>query len=127
MSGNYPKDPLAMWREMLTQWEKGANAMATETMAKGEFSREMNRVLGVSLKMQKVSQEMLGRYFDALNLPTKDDFTALGDRLQAMEEQLTRVADAVERVAGTEQEKLGAAPRVKRTKRYTPPPAEAKS
>jgi Poly(R)-hydroxyalkanoic acid synthase subunit (PHA_synth_III_E) len=124
MSENYPKDPIALWREMLGEWEKGVNAMATKTMASSEFSREMNRVLGASLQLQKTGQELLRRYFDALNLPTKDDFNSLGERLRAMEEQFMRVADAVERIAGREPDKVGAPVRVKRTKRYVAPAEE---
>lgn len=126
MSENYPKDPIALWREMLSQWEKGVNAMATQAMTTSGFSREMNRVLGASLQMQKTGQELLRRYFDALNLPTKDDLNALGERLRAMEEQILRVADAVERMAGSEPNKIDAPARVKRTKRYVAP-AEEKS
>ena len=95
MSDKNPMDPFAMWRDMLGQWEKGMNTAANKTMASGDFSREMNRVLGASLQMKKARKELLTRYFDALNLPTKDDLNALGERLQAMEEQIVRVADAV--------------------------------
>ncbi len=118
MSESTPKDPVALWREMLSQWEKGVNTLATQTMTTSGFSREMNRVLGASLQMQKTGQELLRRYFDALNLPTKDDLNVLGERLRAMEEQILRVADAVDRMAGSEPTKVDAAARVKRTKRY---------
>ncbi len=126
MSDKFPTDPFALWRDMLGQWEKGLNEAATKTMGSGEFSREMNRVLGASLQMKKARKELLSRYFDALNLPTKDDLNALGERLQAMEEQIVRVADAVERIAGKEPDKIGAPARASRTKRYTAPAEETK-
>lgn len=121
MAKEFPKDPAALWREMLGQWEQGMNAMATQVMSSDDFGRDMGRVMGASLRMQKSSQEMLGRYFDALNLPTKDDLRALGERMQVMEEQLGRVLDAVEAMGGTPQRKPGAAPGVRRTRRYQPP------
>lgn len=124
MNANNLKDPAALWREMLGQWEQGVNAMATQVMTSGEFSRDMNRVMSASLRIQKTSQELLGRYFDALNLPTKDDIRALGERLQAMEEQLGRIADAVERGAGSSQSKLTTAAPMPRTKRYRAPEGE---
>ena len=71
MAASNFKDPAALWREMLGQWEKGVNAMATQVMTTGEFSRDLNRVMGVTLRMQKATQELLGRYFDALNLPDR--------------------------------------------------------
>ena len=119
MAGDIPKDPAALWREMVVQWEQGVNALATQVMGTGEFSRDMNKMMGVSLRLQKSTQELLGRYFDALNLPTKDDLKGLGERLQSIEEQLGRVAAAIERLAGPgDAAALGAAPRVARTKRF---------
>lgn len=88
-------------------------------MSTDEFSRDMNRVMGVSLGMQKTSQEMLSRQFDALNLPTKDDLKGLGERLGAMEEQLAQMTLALERLAAPgEAAAVSAAPRVARTKRF---------
>ena len=114
-----PKDPAALWREMVVQWEQGVNALATQVMSTGEFSRDMNRTMAVSLRIQKSTQELLGRYFDALNLPTKDDIKGLGVRLQSMEEQLIRMSAAIEQLAGTNGAGgLDAPPRVARTRRY---------
>lgn len=119
MASDTPKDPSALWREMVAQWEQGVNALATQVMSTGEFSRDVNRMMGVSLRMQKAMQQMLGRYFDALNLPTKDDLKGLGERLQAMEEQLGRVVAALERLAGPGDAAVsGGPPRVARTKRF---------
>ncbi len=118
MAGDTPKDPVALWREMVVQWEQGVNAMATQVMSTGEFSREMNRMMGVSVRMQKAMQEMLARYFDALNLPTKDDFKGLGERLLSMEEQMIRMTATLERLAASDDPPLHAPPRVARTKRF---------
>ena len=67
---------------MVVQWEQSVNALATQVMATGEFSWDMNWMMGVSLRMQKVMQEMRGRYLDALDLTTKDDLKALGHLLR---------------------------------------------
>lgn len=120
MAGDTPpkKDPAALWREMVVQWEQSVNALATQVMATGEFSWDMNWMMGVSLRMQKVMQEMRGRYFDALDLTTKDDLKALGERLQSMKAQLRLMAASLERLAGPSDAALGAPPRVARTKRF---------
>lgn len=120
MAGSGAKDPAALWREMVGQWEKGVNALATQYMGTDEFSRDANRVMTASLKMQKGLQEMMGRYFDALNLPTKPDIDSLGERLSAIEDELGRLSAALERVAGPSEEPGGGVPRVPRTKRYVP-------
>lgn len=119
MAGGTPKDPVAFWREMFVQWEQGVNAMATQVMSTGEFSREMNRMMGVSVRMQKAMQKMLARHFDALNLTTKDDFKGLGERLLSMEEQMIRMTAALERLAASDDSmSLHVPHRVARTKGF---------
>jgi len=120
MAESGAKDPAALWREMVGQWEKGVNALVTEYMGTGEFSREANRVMSASLRIQKGMQQVMGRYFDALNLPTKPDIDALGERLHAIEDELGRLNAAIERLAGPAEGPAGGVARVPRTKRFSP-------
>ena len=120
MADSGAKDPAALWREMVGQWEKAVNTLATGYMATDEFSREANRVMSASLHIQMGLQEVMGRYFDALNLPTKNDIDGLGERLHAIEDELARVAAAIEQLAGPGEGPAGGVPRVPRTKRYSP-------
>ena len=120
MADSGAKDPAALWREMLGQWEKSVNALATEYMGTSEFSREANRVMSASLRIQKGFQEAMGRYFDALNLPTKPDIDRLGERLRAVEDELGRMSATIERLAGPVEGPAGGVERVPRTKRYSP-------
>ena len=118
MAGSNSNDPTAVWRDMMAQWEKGVNALATQTMGTSEFSRDVNRVMGVSLRMQKSMQDMFSRYFDALNIPTKDDLKGLGERLHAIEEQIGRMTVMLERLGETGDTASNASPRVSRTRRF---------
>ncbi len=120
MADSGAKDPAALWREMVGQWEKAANTLATGYMATNEFSREANRVMSASQHMQKGLQEVMGRYFDALNLPTKNDIDGLGERLHAIEDELARVSAAIEQLTGPGEGPAGGVPRVPRTKRFSP-------
>lgn len=120
MADSGARDPATLWREMVGQWEKAVNALATEHMATNEFSREANRMMSASLRIQKSMQAVMGRYFDALNLPTKTDIDGLGVRLQAIEDELGRVSAAIERLAGPAEGAAGSVPRVPRTKRFSP-------
>ena len=65
-------------------------------------------------------QEVMGRYLDALNLPTKTDIDGLGERLHAIEDELSRVSAAIEKLAGSSDGPAGGVPRVARTKRFAP-------
>ncbi len=120
MADSGAKDPAALWREMVGQWEKAANTLATGYMATNEFSREANRAMSASRHIQKGMQEVMGRYLDALNLPTKTDIDGLGERLHAIEDELSRVTAAIERLTGPGEGPAGGVPRVPRTKRFTP-------
>ena len=62
MADSSYKDPVAVWRELLSQWEKGFNELANQTMGSDEFSRSMNQATRVSLEMQRSMGELICRY-----------------------------------------------------------------
>src|ERR1700687_4432125 len=94
-----PPDPLALWRDMLSKWETGFNDAANRGMGSPEFSRFVNQAMGTSVRMQRGLGELMGRYLTAMNMPTRADIAALGERLQGIEEQISRLAATIEHVA----------------------------
>lgn len=94
-----PFDPFSLWRDLLSQWEKGANRLATEAAATDAFSEGMHKSLGTSLAAKKMSTDVANRYLAALNVPNREDIAALGERLQAIEERLIALAETVEHLA----------------------------
>jgi hypothetical protein len=100
MSKTFPMDPMAMWREIVSQWEKQANEMGNKTMGSEEFTRAMNKMGSVTFDVQQRMNDAIGRTLGAMNLPSRADITALGERLQAMERTLNNMAAIVERQAG---------------------------
>jgi len=119
-------DPLALWREMLAQWEKSVNSLANQTMASDEFSSSMNGAMGLSLKMQETMRDAMAAYLGAMNLPSRTEVAALGERLAAIETRLDRVVALLERnAAAAGPPPPPATPRPPRTKR--PPGAEPKA
>jgi polyhydroxyalkanoic acid synthase PhaR subunit len=91
---SYP-DPLEMWRNWLTESERQWNGFLNQAMATDEFSQTMGRFMDVYLNMQKSMSEAMSRYLTALNLPTRTDVLAIGDRLSAVEERLASLETAV--------------------------------
>lgn len=112
-------DPLALWRDAVAQWEKGVNEAAGQTMGSSEFAQGLHGAMGTSLSAQKTVADLMGRYLTALNLPSREEVAALGERLSGIESRLIRMTALLERAvpgsAGT-----GAVARVPRTKQ--PPP-----
>jgi hypothetical protein len=109
------QDPLGLWRDMLSEWEKSYNAVATKAMASEDFSRTANRASQTAMQMQQAMTELVGRYLALMNLPGRADFAAIEERLKGIEDSLGRIATALERGRGGLAP--DAAPRPPRTKR----------
>jgi len=93
-------DPFALWRDLVSQMEKGVNEVADPTMKSDEFAKVMNKVLSASVAGKTLKREMMNRYFGALNLPTRTDIGALNDRLQAIEDRIIGMSATLDRLAG---------------------------
>jgi polyhydroxyalkanoic acid synthase PhaR subunit len=81
-------DPLEMWRNWLSESERQWNGFLNQAMATDEFSQTMGKFMDVYLNMQKSMSEAMGRYLTAMNLPTRTDVLALGDRISALQERI---------------------------------------
>jgi len=87
-------DPLAMWRDMLGQWERGVNSVANQAMGSDEFSRAMHQMTAVGLRLQQTVGEVVGKSLEALNLPTRNDLISINERLSRIEARLDEIATA---------------------------------
>jgi hypothetical protein len=116
------KDPSAAWRELISQWEKNVNALANQTMASDEFSSSSNQAMSAGLKMQQAMGSAMATYLATLNLPSRVDIIALGERLQSIETYLSRIALALEQPQGARRQRpSGTRPKPPRTKRPPSP------
>jgi polyhydroxyalkanoic acid synthase PhaR subunit len=88
-------DPFAAWRDWLSTSERQWNSFLNQAMSTDEFGQAMGRMMDVYLGMQKNMNEVMGRYFTALNVPTRTDVLSLANRLSEIEERLGSIEDAV--------------------------------
>jgi hypothetical protein len=109
-------DPMNLWRDMLTQWERGLNSVANQAMGSNEFSRAMHQVTALSLRMQQTAGDAMGKSLQAMNLPTRSDILELAERVGCIEESLARLEAALPAAAAP----APAPPRAARTRQ---PPA----
>jgi hypothetical protein len=118
-----PSDPLSVWRELVSQWEKSVNSVANESMGSDQFSSSMNKALGASAQAQHLMTEAMSRYLATLNLPSREDVINIGERLQSIEAHLTRVVELLEAFPKSRRRRLvRAAPSMPpRTKRPSKP------
>jgi hypothetical protein len=119
-------DPLAPWRDLVSQWEKNVNALANRTMATDEYSSSMHNTMGMSLKLQETMRDVMAAYLANANLPSRSEVLALGERIGGVEARLDRMNALLERIASAREnggavEPPARPPRPPRTK--SPPSA----
>ena len=79
--------------------EKEFNLIATALMGTEEFSRTATVVSGLQMRLQKAMEAHMARQLARLNMPSKDDITALGERMMSIDDRLIRVEEMLERIA----------------------------
>ena len=111
-----PDDPVALSRELLTQWERSVNDLLTQHMSTAEFSKQMNE------SMQSTSQGMkaLAKMLAPVSPATKDDIAQLSRRLHDLEEQMNRALALLERLVPPDDALPPPRP-VLRTRRFSAP------
>ena len=119
---NATADPFEMWRDWVANSERQWNSFLNNAMATDEFSQAMGRMMDVYLNMQKNMNEVMGRYLQVINVPTRNDVMAIGERLSQIEDRLNQIEGALARMSvpsasGTAAPRATAVPRPPRTKK----------
>ena len=92
-------DPLAPWREMLSQWEQNVNALANKTMGSDEYSSSMNGAMAATLKLQETMRQFMATYLASANLPSRSEVLGIAERLGGVESRLDRITALLEGIA----------------------------
>jgi polyhydroxyalkanoate synthesis regulator phasin len=87
-----PQDLLGPWRQMAEQAEQQWNQFFNQAMGTEAFASMMGRYMEGYLAFQQSLARNVERYMQSLNLPTRTDITAIGERLASMEAQLSALA-----------------------------------
>ncbi|MEM1436163.1 MAG: hypothetical protein AAGG11_19065 [Pseudomonadota bacterium] len=85
---NTANDLGAQWQDMIGQWERGFDALATQLMGTEGFARAMNQGQQAGLAFQKTLGEAVNRQLAALDLPTGESIRALHETLLRIERRL---------------------------------------
>ena len=117
-----PPDPFQLWRDWLSQSERQWNEYFNNMMSTDEYGAAMGRMMDAYLTAQRNMSEAMGRYFTALNMPTRTDVLTLGNRLTDIEDRLTGIEAAISKLgtASAPGKVAAPAPKPRRTKK---PPA----
>ncbi|HLZ68503.1 MAG TPA: hypothetical protein VKV26_01195 [Dehalococcoidia bacterium] len=87
-----PQDLLGPWRQMAEQAEQQWNQYFNQAMGTEAFAGMMGRYMEGYLAFQQSLAHNIERYMQSLNLPTRTDITAIGERLASLESQLSAMA-----------------------------------
>jgi hypothetical protein len=109
-------DPTAVWRDLVSQWEKNVNALANKTMATDEYASAQSTMMSGLLRMQQMMASSMSTYLATMNLPSRADVVAIGDRLSSIEALLTRIAATLEAQSVGGRPEASPIPRPPRTK-----------
>ncbi len=109
MADQRTPDPFAMFQEWVANSERQWNGFLNNAMATDEFSQTMGRMMDVYLNMQKNLNEVMGRYLQTINVPTRNDILAIGERLSQIEDRLDRIESSVAMAARVQASSNGAA------------------
>ncbi len=84
-------DPMAMFRDVVNQWEKLANEYGSQLLARPEAAQAMHNVTAAGLQVQNAVSDAMSKVLAAANMPSKADIEAMGQRLAAVEANLLRI------------------------------------
>ena len=88
-------DPMKMFRDAVTQWEKMANEFGGQFMGRPETAQAMHQATGLALKAQQGAHDAMAKLLSAANMPSKADVEALATRMAAIEASLARIEAAI--------------------------------
>lgn len=114
-------DPLAHWRELVAQVEKGVNQFAGKAMASDGFAGGINRLTWGPLVAKKLSTDLANGIAQRMNVPTRADMLALGERLQTIEDHLVEMRFLIGQLKGAQGD--GTATTAAQPRRTRKPPA----
>jgi hypothetical protein len=89
-------DPVAAWQTMLQNWEREINDWSGKVTSRDEFSAVMGQISTLTLAAQKALGDHMEGTLRQLSLPSKGQIDALAERLDAIEEAITRLRLALE-------------------------------
>lgn len=101
ISGKPVKDPADALRGAISRLEERVDSLATTLMGTEEFAGAANLASNLQLRAQKGMSDHMARQLAFFNMPSREDITALGERLISMDDRLVRIETMLARMAGT--------------------------
>jgi hypothetical protein len=89
------RELMELWREWLTQSERQMNAFLNEAMGTEAAGRGMGSFVELYAVFQRNMAQAMERYLASMNIPSRTDITALAEKLNSIEERLSRIEETL--------------------------------
>lgn len=114
-------DPMRAWRDWFVKNERDWSASLTRLLKEDSVSSALGQELKAQLYQQQAFAKSMAGPMATMNLPTRDEMMALGERLGQLEDAVARVE------ALLVQTKAGTAPEAAKPPRTRKPARKSKS
>jgi hypothetical protein len=84
-------DVMKAWREWFVKNERDWSEAMTRMMKDDNVSSGLGRQFNASLVQQQALTKSMAEFMASMNMPTRDDFTMLGERIGQVEDAIARV------------------------------------
>lgn len=84
-------DPMKAWREWFVKSERDWSEAITRMIKDDTVSRGLGQEFNASLVQQQALSKNMAEFMASMNLPTREDFAALGERIGQLEDAIARV------------------------------------
>lgn len=121
-----PIDPVQAWRDWFVANEREWSESLTRLMKDDTVARSVGKEINSALLGQQMFTQQLAGPLAAMNLPTREDMVALGERLGQLEDAVARIeAMMVQTRHATLTDPTTRPPRTRKAPKAAAPPAKA--
>ena len=92
-------DPMKAWRDWFVQSERDWSEQLTRLMKDDNVARTLGQEIQAGLYRQQMLAQSMAGSLAAMNVPTREDLVAIGERIGRLEDAVARVEALVTRAA----------------------------
>ncbi|MBV7265392.1 hypothetical protein [Erythrobacter ani] len=92
-------DPMDAMRKAMGDLESRFDEMAKAVFGTDAFAKASGTATELGVKAQKQMADQMSRNLEFFNMPSREDVTAIGQRLMTIDDRLIRIEAALEKLA----------------------------
>ena len=99
MASSDAHDPGKLVRDAVSKLESRVDAISTEIFGTSQFAQAANSMTAMTTRFRKGMHDGMAKTLETYNMPSREDVTALGERLMSVETRLGRIEELLTRLA----------------------------